>query len=129
MTRTKIRLNPITRSPQLQKNTTIFNEIEKRNLLKKRLVLLLHAKNCDSGSSCGFKNPNVRKSCTMPYCGVMKQVLSHMRTCQNGRLCKTPYCYSSRQIFDHWTNCIDNNCPLCSSLRTNEQDISCVKIS
>ncbi|GFY59854.1 CREB-binding protein [Trichonephila inaurata madagascariensis] len=47
----------------------------------------------------------------------MKDVLSHMTTCQAGKTCTVPHCSSSTQIMSHWKNCTKNDCPVCVPLK------------
>ncbi|GIY86414.1 CREB-binding protein [Caerostris darwini] len=47
----------------------------------------------------------------------MKGLLSHMRTCQNGKQCTVRDCACSRQIISHWNNCTANDCPVCGPLK------------
>ena len=48
----------------------------------------------------------------------MKNVLTHMTSCQAGKTCPVPHCSSSRQIICHWKNCSRTDCPVCLPLRT-----------
>ena len=47
----------------------------------------------------------------------MKNVLTHMTTCQAGKSCPVPHCASSRQIISHWKNCTRQDCPVCEPLK------------
>lgn len=55
--------------------------------------------------------------CSTAFCGLMKEVLSHLKTCNARQSCPQPHCLSSRQLFSHWKTCSQTDCPVCSSLR------------
>ena len=52
----------------------------------------------------------------------MKNVLTHMTSCQAGKTCPVPHCSSSRQIICHWKNCSRHDCPVCLPLKTPNND-------
>ena len=52
----------------------------------------------------------------------MKNVLTHMTSCQSGKSCPVPHCSSSRQIICHWKSCTRNDCPVCQPLKQPDQN-------
>lgn len=51
----------------------------------------------------------------------MKNVLTHMTSCQSGKTCPVPHCSSSRQIICHWKSCTRPDCPVCQPLKQPDQ--------
>ena len=48
---------------------------------------------------------------------MIKNVLTHMQSCQSGKLCPLPHCSSSTQIICHWKSCTRNDCPVCQPVK------------
>uniref|UniRef100_A0A914EGG6 receptor protein-tyrosine kinase n=1 Tax=Acrobeloides nanus TaxID=290746 RepID=A0A914EGG6_9BILA len=92
---------------------------EKRNLILRQLVLLLHAHQCQKRERNEQAQNRVPCRKRMPHCATMKAVLEHMTACQNGKQCNYAHCASSRQIITHWKNCVKDDCSVCKPLKSN----------
>ncbi|CAL8133055.1 unnamed protein product [Orchesella dallaii] len=90
---------------------------EKRRLIRKQLAVLLHAVLCRVRDELIGNTGESARPCPTAFCGLMKNVLNHLRTCDARLNCPHPHCASSRQILNHWKQCSQVDCPVCSSLR------------
>lgn len=86
----------------------IKSKEEKKRLIQKNLVLLLHANMCE-------QRANVQ--CNSPHCKVMKELLRHMKLCREGDACKRAHCKTSKFIIAHWRRCKLRTCDVCSPIR------------
>lgn len=87
-------------------------------MIQQQLILLLHALKCQKRKN---GDPNAAP-CVLPYCGMLNNVLNHMKSCKANKDCSTPHCSSSRQILVHWNNCNRSDCPVCMPLRKHRND-------
>ncbi|CAL4067882.1 unnamed protein product, partial [Meganyctiphanes norvegica] len=79
---------------------------EQKRLCQQHLVLILHAYNCHR-----YRDPS--KQCPLHHCQTMAEVITHMKTCPEGRFCPEPHCVSSRWVLSHYKNCHSLDCPVC----------------
>ena len=59
-------------------------------LIKKQLVLLLHADNCYKREQQQLSNPEYQQ-CRLAHCRTMKNVLGHMKRCLDSNTCQGGY--------------------------------------
>ncbi|OXA43689.1 protein cbp-1 [Folsomia candida] len=91
---------------------------QKRLLIRKQLVILLHAIVCRRRDLLNTtRDTSSSQPCNVPFCGLMKTVQLHLNSCKAGRTCPQTHCASSRQILIHWKYCVKAECPVCVSLR------------
>ncbi|XP_078581620.1 uncharacterized protein LOC144865014 [Branchiostoma floridae x Branchiostoma japonicum] len=84
----------------------------RHNLLQRQLTMLLHAQTCRDREQSGQA-----LTCHLRGCRTIRNVLTHMDTCQEGTNCQVTYCASSTQILSHWKSCRRHQCPVCQPLR------------
>jgi len=99
-----------------------FSEIpleKKHLLLRKMLIVLLHAKYCrekDMNNNNDADRSNTQP-CPVPFCDLLKGVLNHLIGCQVVKGCTFKHCSTSRLILEHWLHCEDKECPMCDPVR------------
>ena len=71
-------------------DSEITNPSEKLKLLRKQLVLLLHANNCYIREQQQLYNPEYQP-CRLAHCRTMKNVLDHMKVCLDSNTCQGGY--------------------------------------
>lgn len=84
----------------------------KRVGILNQLLLALHAHKCEKRL---IFHPETQ--CSIPYCGRMREVLTHLRSCENKESCDFKSCKSTRQIIQHWQTCTDYDCCVCKEVR------------
>ena len=80
--------------------------------IQQQLILLLHAQNCTKPNI--ENGESTRDVCKRQMCDVMKALLHHQNTCQDGEQCLLLFCSSSRKIIQHWRSCNSSECKICS---------------
>ena len=92
---------------------------KKQKLIQQQLVLLLHADRCLQRNGKTFQ-------CNVPHCPTMKNVITHIETCESGTTCKVPYCPSSVRILRCWKSCSETltDCSICLPLKTSQDLLS-----
>ncbi|XP_071166700.1 uncharacterized protein [Mytilus edulis] len=82
----------------------------KRRIIREYITIVLHAWKCQQDKN---------KNCEIKYCKKIKTLLTHMKSCTDGRYCKSKECFPSKLLMEHWNSCIKANCGLCHPLKEN----------
>lgn len=85
---------------------------EARNLLQRKLQLILHAHKCIREK---------RNSCAVKHCGTYRDVIIHWLSCNQIGTCQRTHCTSTREIIAHWRNCTRNDCLICQPARLSRK--------
>lgn len=99
--------------------------------IQTHLVLLLHAHSCNKRQEAAESNQtnDTFNKCIIPACQMMRDVLTHMKSCTSKLECTTRHCASSRRILMHWQNCTDLVCIICEPFAKltikNTKNIDC----
>jgi len=84
-----------------------------QKVIRQQLVLLLHAHSCQQRSQ-GEDQSVDEVECTLPYCKSTKEMINHMRYCQDSSECSFDHCPASQQIISHWKHCANKKrCQIC----------------
>lgn len=85
---------------------------EARNLLQRKLQLILHAHKCIREQ---------RTSCSVKHCGTYRDVIIHWLSCNHAGTCQRTHCTSTREIMAHWRNCTRSDCLVCQPARLSRK--------
>ncbi|XP_048827840.1 uncharacterized protein LOC125705351 [Brienomyrus brachyistius] len=87
-------------------NMSINADSRKLELMQGRLLLLLHAQECQRREQANGEE----WLCSRSQCCNMRKLLKHMTHCQVGMTCQEDLCTLSCQIISHWETCTQDNC-------------------
>lgn len=85
---------------------------ESRNLLQRKLQLILHAHKCIREQ---------KSSCAVKHCGTYRDVIIHWLSCNHVGTCQRTHCTSTREIMAHWRNCTRSDCLVCQPARLSRK--------
>ncbi|XP_063431771.1 uncharacterized protein LOC134714454 [Mytilus trossulus] len=80
----------------------------KRRIIHEYITMVLHAWKCQQDKN---------KNCEIENCKKIKTLLTHMKSCTDGRYCKSKDCFPTKLLMEHWNSCIKTNCGLCRPLK------------
>ncbi|XP_012530652.1 CREB-binding protein [Monomorium pharaonis] len=78
--------------------------------IQQQLGLLFHVHQCQQHKN--QANSEMRQ-CTLSGCKFMKNVLTHITSCQAGKNCTNPHCRISKQIVNHLKHHHQKDCSVC----------------
>ncbi|VDI72642.1 PTEN induced putative kinase 1 [Mytilus galloprovincialis] len=79
-----------------------------RQIIRDYITIVLHAWKCQQDKN---------KNCEIKHCKKIKTLLTHIKSCTDGRNCKNKECFPSKLLMEHWNSCIKTNCDLCRPLK------------
>lgn len=83
---------------------------ETLSVARKYVLILRHSTECRQKELNGVPNP-----CPFTVCAQMRQLLSHICTCNRGNDCTFRHCATCKQLKNHSDHCDDPRCVVCPS--------------